>query len=521
MDSTLFHIEYPIMTGKGFVIPSITTEDVPVLASTPPPPLPERDFALEGTEMDPPNTPPPQHQPPLANPLNLEVTTTQLDFNDFKLDRSEGVLFSPASVKTGFNVTDGVINDISEPPILPPRAPQLPERKPSRAHYHHAFPPGMDPVTQTLISERQCQVDFAIDEFTNAGFTRSQGITSDDTLIEAECAVKMFDYDSVDKHLLYKVLLETKKIDGTIFDMVEPLESSPLRDEINQLVESLSVIFKATKLASSGELMDKFQNDLIKIYQLLSTTSLGEGISPSPLVVVTLLFCGDVLVTLVTAFVIHHFILNSEFNDQFRFSLFRSVEDVNPFKMLELVTSGVEVVQSQITKSEFWLHLVLKWDNDNIIPKVFNNLIMYGPLSLIGDSLGCFTQSESPAIPRFDKHLIEFNGVNDNKGSENLKVADLKDTNVQLSEYLAGLKQRYTDLLTNFQQLNGESMRVKALIKMKREENDKLKTQSAGLQGEVEAIVGHYEVLRVRLEKNKEMEAMNEAMRLEIERMKH
>lgn len=522
------------MTTRGLIIPSINSDDqfINTDISNSPPSLPQRDPGFDKLDQED------SIKTPIMEP---NTSNLQLDIHDFKLDRSEGVLFSPASIKTSFNVDNGVINDISEPPQLPQRAPQLPQRKndydnnqhQQQHHYHDPFPIGMDPITKTLIMERQYQVDYTIDEFKRCGLTtklklnNSVGNGDGDLNDIVQYAIRIFDYESIDKHQLYKLLMNTKIIDSSIFDMVNPsTNDSKLYEQIDKLVNEMKSVFESTKLAGDNDLQFKFKNDLVKLYTLLGTTSLGE-IEPSPLIIMTLLFCGDILVTLVLAFMIHCFVFGNGgiSNEQFQFALLRSIEEVDYKYTLKMISQEEEEnFQINLNNNDLWMERVLHWDTQGILPKVFNNLIIYGPLSLIGDCIDKFTNLEIDiGIPRFDRYLQEFNSLNGDELKEqgNYKLTELKDTHFQLEGYLENLKNRYTDLLTNFQQLNGESMRVKALEKMKINDNSELVAENSELQSQIENLIGNYEVLRVRVEKNREMEKVNDGMKVEISRLLH
>lgn len=551
------------MPGVAVVIPTLGAEDGP-------PDVPPRDLPV-----DPPRTPEMPAADPSAGAAPVAPgTTLELDVNDFRFHRSEGILFSPASTYTPAPLVEGTVLDISSPPPLPERAPHLPPRR------HVTFPSEMEPITRALVGEAMAQTEWAHGEFERCGLATTAAVADPD-LADAEHAAAKFDYKAVEKHLLYRVLAKTKKVDASVLEMVD---GAAYMERVELLVQSLAPLLAATALPKSPDLLSKFHSDLARVYAILSTTCVGET-APNAVVATLLLFTGDVLVTLVVGLLVHHFVLNQAHNEQFRFCLLRAVEGVKSDVLLNMLATskvGGEALE-ELTMPEFWLDRVLEWNANDTLPTVFNNLIVYGTLSLVGDVVGFYTSGSSeeasssaqgsthpvdpvdpkgtegtaaptgstgstgftgstdptsptgttgtapapasgaghPHIPRFDVFLQEYNALHEGNSVSSPPTGALeaqRETNTNLQQHLQALRTRYTDLLTNFQQLNGEAMRVRALEKMKSDANRALREESANLQKDIEAALAHFEVLRVRLEKNRDIERLNEGMRAEIAR---
>ncbi|GMM30050.1 hypothetical protein DAMA08_027950 [Martiniozyma asiatica (nom. inval.)] len=85
---------------------------------------------------------------------------------------------------------------------------------------------------------------------------------------------------------------------------------------------------------------------------------------------------------------------------------------------------------------------------------------------------------------------------------------------------ISSRQKKYTDMLNNFQQLNGESMRVDTIVKRQQLRNDELSQKKVALEKEIQKKVENWEVLRVTWEKVQKIEHMNDGIRKEVERLR-
>lgn len=477
--------------AKGLIIPS-ADEMAPTLDESI-----EATATADGTEDPDSNS-----EKPLDSSLNTPVTPPRLQVSDFSHDRTEGVLFSPIEHVSEEQISRGYVNEMTSAPELPPRAPNLPPRKVNNV------PTQMDKSTACLIMERESLYDYTIKQFKSMGFLSTTTDVNAD-ILKAEYDVERFNYDLIEEAILFKVVTKVKYLNDDIFNMIKPPSSNPdRRNYVSSIVNELAAL-------KEFKFKDTLIDDCILIYSLLETTDLVESqdatdaeLPVSPLVILLLYFTkGDKLVCLIMGYVIHQFILNPANNQRFLFMLLRSIEDSNSLLMLKNIHSIKETFVQEVTENGYWIEKLNSWFENGSLNLTLKNLIIYGPFSLIGDL--------TLRIPDFYAYQIEFDSLN----HANNKEINLKNSNDRLKLQLNKLKNDYTNLLVNFQQLNGELMRVKTLIKMKSDANHQLQSDLDGLNLKLNNNISQFDVLKVRKDKNNEIELVNEGLRREIEKL--
>lgn len=294
-------------------------------------------------------------------------------------------------------------------------------------------------------------------------------------------------------------------------------------------------------------------DDLVKE---TNTTINRKMIEPNALVAAFLYRCASPYIlpqATVFATLINEFIFGKK--KEFHFLMLRAIESIDEKILifnLDENTNPLSYLISLFESNEFWCGLVLKlYENDksssasknsNVhrlgLTNVLHNVVIYGMYSLINTIIELRYELEIFGLKKDDKPVNEkedqkpllldltrfhreFLVLQDTAESRLISdsLDQLSERNKDLKQQFEEKKKLYNELQQNFQQLNGEKISISGLIEKIESENVNLKAEKRSLEAKVEYALSQYDVIKQTVEKNKQVQQMNDSMRNEISRL--